>query len=267
VDLINKSIKNLGLADLESDLEGEKEIHLLKCKSEDAEFDYVIQKILDSKLPRNELFVLARTNRQLNELSQKMKSRKISHIVRSDEIKRSVIAKEDDVTLATVHAIKGLEADTVFVIGCTAANFPCKGSEHPVIDMVKVEEYDKEEEERRLFYVAMSRAKKKLYMTYSGKNHTYFITDKMLELFEKKEKTAQFKIQKNGSLASKLKEWRLEQSRELGVPAFMILHDKTLIEIAANQPSNKIELEMIKGFGPNKVLRYGEDILRIINGC
>ena len=37
----------------------------------------------------------------------------------------------------------------VFVMGCNSFHFPCRGSEHPVIDMIKVEEYDKEEEERR----------------------------------------------------------------------------------------------------------------------
>ncbi|RLG14674.1 MAG: hypothetical protein DRN66_01350 [Candidatus Nanohalarchaeota archaeon] len=46
--------------------------------------------------------------------------------------------------------------------------FSCKGTEHPVVDMIKVEEYNKEEE-RRLFYVAISRAKEILYLTYSGK--------------------------------------------------------------------------------------------------
>jgi superfamily I DNA/RNA helicase len=48
--------------------------------------------------------------------------------------------------------------------------------------MVKSETYDKNEEEHRLFYVAISRAKENLYLTYSGKNHTYFINSKMLEM-------------------------------------------------------------------------------------
>ncbi|MFH1683150.1 MAG: UvrD-helicase domain-containing protein, partial [Candidatus Woesearchaeota archaeon] len=155
VGLINNSIKNMGLADLDSSLEGEKDINLLKFDSEDAEFEFVIQKIIASELHRNEIFVLARTNRQLHELSQLMKLRGIKHVVRSDELRRSVIAGEDDVTLATIHAIKGLEAELVFVLGCNGLNFPCKGSEHPVVDLVKLDEYDKEEEERRLFYVAM----------------------------------------------------------------------------------------------------------------
>ena len=48
-------------------------------------------------------------------------------------------------TLATIHSIKGLEAKLVFVIGCNEMNFPCKASDHPVIEMIKIEEYDKED--------------------------------------------------------------------------------------------------------------------------
>ncbi|MBT6956665.1 hypothetical protein HN997_05270, partial [archaeon] len=60
-------------------------------------------------------------------------------------------------------------------------NFPCKASDHPAIEMVKIDDYDKEEEERRLFYVAISRAKEILYLTHSGKKSTYFINDEMIQ--------------------------------------------------------------------------------------
>lgn len=48
--------------------------------------------------------------------------------------------------------------------------------------MIKVESYNKLEEEKRLFYVAVSRAKEKLYITYSGKKPTYFINEKMIRV-------------------------------------------------------------------------------------
>ncbi|HII29665.1 TPA: ATP-dependent helicase, partial [Candidatus Woesearchaeota archaeon] len=187
VELINSSIRNMGLADLESALGGEKDIKLLGFSSELAEFEFVIQCILASRTPRNEIFVLARTNRQLNELSEIMKSRGIKHVVRSDEIRKKPVIRENHVTLATVHAIKGMEAEMVFVVGCNSINFPCKGTEHPVIEMVKMDEYDKEEEERRLFYVAMSRAKKSLYLTYSGRRPTNFITKEMWNILEERQ--------------------------------------------------------------------------------
>ena len=87
-------------------------------------------------------------------------------------------------TLSTIHSIKGLEAELVFVIGCTQNNFPCRASEHPVIDNLKMYEYDKEEEERRLFYVAVSRARNKLILSYSGKKHSYFINNEMRSMFD-----------------------------------------------------------------------------------
>ena len=180
VDLINVSIEQMQLPNLEAVNKGEKDIRLLRFDAEPAEFEFVLQGIINAKVPKNEIFVLARTNRQLNDFSLLLKQRNISHILRNEDSEEEVM--EGKVTLATVHGIKGMEAEMVFVIGCTQKNYPCKGSEHPVVDMVKVDEYDKEEEERRLFYVALSRARTYLYMSYSGKKHTYFINDKMANM-------------------------------------------------------------------------------------
>lgn len=71
-----------------------------------------------------------------------------------DEIDRD--EKTNGVTLMTVHAAKGLEFDVVFITGLEEGLFPHEGRDG--------EERD-EEEERRLFYVALTRAKKKLYLT------------------------------------------------------------------------------------------------------
>ncbi|MAE42274.1 hypothetical protein CMO93_00770 [Candidatus Woesearchaeota archaeon] len=271
VSLINSSIKSLGLADLKSTLEGKKDICLLKFNTEDAEFEFIIQRILSSNLQRNEIFVLARTNRQLNELSNTMKLRGIKHVLRSDDMRKNIYAGKNDITLATIHSIKGLEAQMVFVAGCNSANFPCKGSEHPVIEMVKVEEYDKEEEERRLFYVAISRAKNHLYLTYSGKKPTNFITSDMLKIIEEKKVNIPFKesievnTNKSKDVMARLKDWRKDISDNHNIPAFMILHDRTLIDIAQRMPMTSNDLEQIHGLGPTKILRYGEEILSIIH--
>lgn len=72
-----------------------------------------------------------------------------------DRPQRSQDAK-DTVTLMTVHAAKGLEFDTVFVSGMEEGLFPHEGG--------KDEDRD-EEEERRLFYVAMTRAKSELILS------------------------------------------------------------------------------------------------------
>ena len=271
VDLINNSIKHMRLPDLQSSIEGKKDIYLMKFTSEDEEFEFVIQKIIESDIPRNEIFVLARTNRQLNELSQLMKAQDVKHVVRSDEMRKSITARKNDVTLATIHAIKGMEAEMVFVVGCTGINFPCKGSEHPVIEMVKVDEYDKEEEERRVFYVSMSRAKNSLYLTYSGKKPTYFISTNMKKMIEEKEikvqpkEKAEISIDQSKGMIARLKDWRRELSKEHNIPAYVIMHDRTLVDIAQKRPQESAELEEIYGFGPTKIMKYGEEILKIVN--
>lgn len=185
VTFMNKASESLGLPGLihQNEIE-EASINLVEFETEHAEREFVVKNILESKVPRKEIFVLARTNRQLQELSQLMKSLNISHVLKTDEVKNPVESGEGDVTLATIHAIKGLEAKHVFIIGATEQNFPCKASDHPAIELVRLDNYNKNEEEKRLFYVAVSRAKEKLYITYVGKKPTYFITDEMMKMIE-----------------------------------------------------------------------------------
>ena len=65
---------------------------------------------------------------------------------------------KDAITLMTVHNAKGLEFEAVFMTGMEHSVFP---------HYFALEEENGIEEERRLFYVAITRAKKKLYITYS----------------------------------------------------------------------------------------------------
>ena len=241
--------------------------------------EFVIMKIAELDIPRSQIFVLARTNRIISELSQRMKLRGIKHLVRTEEFNRDEEAALDEVTLATVHSIKGLEAKAVFVIGCTGINFPCKSSEHPIMELIKAEDYDKEEEERRLFYVALSRAKSELYLTYSGKNHTRFINQKMLEIMDHNNintpevenkilanyQSSSKNVNRELDTFSKLKVWRSELSKKLNLPAYIIMHDKTLMDIASNNPITLEELSKISGIGPAKLERYGKEIIDIIN--
>ena len=73
----------------------------------------------------------------------------------------SLIKNENAVKLMTVHAAKGLEFDYVFITGLEADLFP----HQPVGKAEKTPE--EMEEERRLFYVALTRARKKLFLTYA----------------------------------------------------------------------------------------------------
>ena len=65
-------------------------------------------------------------------------------------------------------------------------------------------------------------------------------------------------------LASRLRSWRLERARQDDVPAFVVLHDTTLLQLAAVQPRTRAELAGIKGVGPAKLERYGDDLLSLL---
>ena len=67
--------------------------------------------------------------------------------------------RADRVALMTIHASKGLEFPVVFMVGCEEDIMPYRrGDEEPDI-----------EEERRLFYVGMTRAQEKLVLTHAGR--------------------------------------------------------------------------------------------------
>jgi len=185
VNFINLSIKEMNLPDLEPVFTSNKEIFLSNFPSEEKEAEFIAKKILSSNLNREEIFVLARTNKQLETFSKLMKNFKIPHVLKTDEINNPVFEKKGEVILATIHSIKGLEADMVFIIGCNEQNFPCRTSDNPILEFTRLNDYDKEGEEKRLFYVALSRARKILHLTYSGKNPTSFINKEMAEIITK----------------------------------------------------------------------------------
>ena len=65
-------------------------------------------------------------------------------------------------------------------------------------------------------------------------------------------------------LFERLRTWRLERARADEVPAYVVLHDATLRALAAEKPANASDLAAVKGFGPTKLERYGEDVLAVI---
>jgi hypothetical protein len=65
-------------------------------------------------------------------------------------------------------------------------------------------------------------------------------------------------------LSGALKQWRLDKSREEKVPAYIIIHDRSIEALVNNRPSSLPALLKIYGIGPSKVDRYGEEILKII---
>ena len=69
------------------------------------------------------------------------------------------------------------------------------------------------------------------------------------------------------SLFEQLRAWRLERARSDEVPAYVVLHDATLRELAAVKPSSHGDLAGVKGFGPAKLERYATDVLAVISAA
>ena len=153
------------------------------------------------------------------------------------------------VNLLTLHRAKGLEFDTVFIPRLEEKELPSRQARTPA-------EID---EERRLLYVGMTRAERVLWLSWSGKRSRF-----LAELgFAQPSAVVRSRVEWS-PVAERLRAWRLERSREDGVPPYVVFHDKVLHEIAAAQPRSLGELSQIAGVGPAKLDRYGEDVLALL---
>jgi ATP-dependent DNA helicase RecQ len=65
----------------------------------------------------------------------------------------------------------------------------------------------------------------------------------------------------DAQLREYLREWRRNLAREMGVAAFVVLHDTALDALCAAKPSSLSALRNVSGFGDKKVERYGKEIL------
>ena len=67
-------------------------------------------------------------------------------------------------------------------------------------------------------------------------------------------------------LFNTLKQWRLNKAKAQKVPAYIILSDKALKQIAALKPSSKPELLSVNGIGEVKYEKYGDELLAVVSG-
>ncbi len=150
------------------------------------------------------------------------------------------------VHLLTLHRAKGLEWEAVLLPHVEEGELPIRRGD---VD-----------EERRLFYVGLTRAKQHLLITWEGRPSRYL--DELgvraaAPLRPKREKPV---IEQTPTVQA-LKEWRLARARADEVPAYVVFNDRTLAELAAQTPRTIAELAAIPGIGPAKLERYGPELL------
>ncbi|MEU2161815.1 ATP-dependent DNA helicase UvrD2 [Streptomyces sp. NPDC019208] len=210
------------------------------------------------------------------------------------------------VTLASLHSAKGLEWDAVFLVGLTEGMMP--------ITYAKTDE--QVEEERRLLYVGVTRARLHLSLSWAlsrspggraSRRPTRFLNGLRPGSVAPGTRTAggaggiergaggrrkrrgpvlcrvcgktltdagEMKLMRcedcpsdmDEALYERLREWRSEQARELGQPAYCVFTDKTLMAIAETVPGTEGELAGISGVGGRKLDRFGADVLAICAG-
>ncbi|HZO34701.1 MAG TPA: ATP-dependent DNA helicase UvrD2, partial [Gaiellaceae bacterium] len=151
------------------------------------------------------------------------------------------------VHLLTLHRAKGLEFEAVFLPRLEAKELPSR----------QARTADQLAEERRLLYVGLTRAKRILWVSWSGAPSPFV-----------QELGAAARPPSRGAprpswtpLGERLRAWRLERARTDGVPPFVVFHDRVLHEIAETQPASLEELAQVSGVGPAKLERYGPELL------
>ncbi|MFV0257836.1 MAG: UvrD-helicase domain-containing protein [Acidimicrobiales bacterium] len=190
------------------------------------------------------------------------------------------------VTLATIHATKGLEWPHVIVHRVGAELHP-----HTLAEDV--------EEERRVMHVGITRGRETVLVNATatrGPDASPFVSELLHRRpADRPWPTGAGSTRSDGSARNRdsapatgrargggpaprrepsgpgeaarreaLTEWRRERSRTDGVPAYIVFDNATLDAIAAGSPSTLGDLGKVKGIGPAKLERYGADVLAVL---
>src|SRR5205823_14470924 len=154
------------------------------------------------------------------------------------------------VHLLTLHRAKGLEFDTVFIPRLQEKELPAKQARTEA----------ELAEERRLLYVGMTRAKRVLWLTWSGKR-SRFLDELGVAHVRVPQSRGVAETRSWTPEGEKLRAWRLARAKSDGVPPYVVFHDSVLRTIADVRPSSLGELAQISGVGPAKLERYGDEVL------
>ncbi|MDT5145893.1 MAG: ATP-dependent helicase UvrD/PcrA [Mycobacterium sp.] len=203
------------------------------------------------------------------------------------------------VTLASLHAAKGLEWDAVFLVGLADGTLPISHA------LAHGAESEAVEEERRLLYVGVTRARVHLSLSWAlarnpggrqGRKPSRFLNGIAPQA---RPEPGPGKSRRNRGAATRcricnrdlttpaavmlrrcetcaadidedlllrLKAWRLGVAKELKVPAYVVFTDNTLVAIAELLPDDEKALVAIPGIGARKLEQYGPDVLAMVRG-
>ncbi len=203
------------------------------------------------------------------------------------------------VTLASLHAAKGLEWDAVFLVGLADGTLPISHA------LAHGAESEAVEEERRLLYVGITRARAHLALSWAlarspggrqSRKPSRFLNGIAPQTRAGQASTksrrsrgaatrcricnkdlttpAAVMLRRCESCAAdvdeelllRLKAWRLEVAQEQKVPAYVVFTDNTLIAIAELLPDDEKALVAIPGIGARKLEQYGPDVLQMVRG-
>ena len=201
------------------------------------------------------------------------------------------------VTLASLHAAKGLEWDAVFLVGLADGTLPISHALAHGPDSEAVEE------ERRLLYVGITRARVHLALSWAlsrtpggrqTRKPSRFLSGltphsrapesparprrargaaaRCRVCNEQLKTPAAVMLRRcetcaadvDDELLGQLRDWRSRTSKELKVPAYVVFSDNTLIAIAESLPADDAALVAIPGIGARKLEQFGPDVLDLV---
>ena len=189
------------------------------------------------------------------------------------------------VELLTYHRAKGLEWEAVFLPALEEGTLPIRQASAP----------HELAEERRLFYVGITRARRHLWLSWArrrtaatgreGRRARSSFLDGLVPAAARPVRVLPGAGDRSGDragtgrdrtarpasdpadrspLSTALRAWRTARARADATAPYIVFHDATIEAIAERRPRSMAELRRVPGVGPTKLDRYGEEIIAIV---